>query len=625
MITPVEGTAKIRITLSPELVSFLRGARDLLRRHGLLLTALGLVLLQTAWKASVVAEAYFKEDDFEFMARAVESGLSWDYLTRVHYGQFMPGGFLLAWVTGRLAPYDWGLASGAVLALHACAGLAVFRMLRVVFGPRPAVIAPLLVFLVAPVTVPALAWWAAGLNTAPLQIALPMAVASHVLYLRTGRARHAAAAAWWTLFGLAFFLKAYAIPLTLFALTAVYFGGPRAALRRHARVWLLYGGTLLAYLALYLFRSVAADAESGRIPAPDDAIGFVWELLAHTFLPTVLGGPWKWFSGTDWAVTSPPGTLVVLSFVVAAVLFAVTVRYRRHAAAAWALLLAYLVVADIAPPLYGRVYLMGAFAGADSRYVADAVPLLALVAALAVLPIVGEAEPYRRPPPSREVVYGLGGLVVGGFTVASLASTAVFAGHLGNERRHSYLREAGRALAAAPADAVVYDRAAPVDVLPPSYRSYALTSRLLGPLATPGRRVQMYRPPASPVGLVFDDAGRLVPVEVKGEKTVPTTPDGCWPASGAAVEVPLRRPVAAGSPPGSPAGTLVRLGYASRVPVRVTLWIGDRSTALGLREGFGKVFFLAPPGVDRVLVTDVPAGSGFCTGDVTVGEAVPAP
>ncbi|WP_433223188.1 hypothetical protein [Microtetraspora malaysiensis] len=621
MITPVEGTAKIRITLSPELVSFLGGTRDLLRRHGLLLTALGLVLLQTAWKASVVAEAFFKEDDFEFMARAAESGLTWDYLTRVHHGQFMPGGFLLTWVTARLAPYGWGPASGTVLALHACAGLAVFRMLRVVFGPRRAVLVPLLVFLVAPVTVPALAWWAAGLNTAPLQIALPMAVASHVLYLRSGRAVHVAAAAGWTLFGLAFFLKAFAIPLVLLALTAVYFGGPRAALRRHARVWLLYGGTLLAYLTLYLVRAAAGDTEGGGVPEADDAVGFVWELVARTFLPTVLGGPWKWFSGGDWAVTSPPGLLVALSFVAVAAMFAGTVRYRRHAAAVWGILLAYVVVADIVPPLYGRVSLVGSFAGSDSRYVADAVPLLALVAALAVLPIAGEAAPYRRALPSREAVYGLGGLLVGGFTVASLASTAVFGGHLGSARRHSYLATAERALVAAPADAVVYDRTAPADVLAPSYGPYALTSRVLGPLAPPELRKRMYRPPASPVGFVFDDAGRLVPAEVKGERTVPTALDGCWPASGAAVEVPIRRPATAAGP----AGTLVRLGYASRVAVRVTLWIGDRSTRLLLREGFGKVFFLVPPGVDRVLVTDVPAGSGFCTGDVTVGEAVPTP
>ncbi|MCC5579828.1 hypothetical protein IMZ11_29805 [Microtetraspora sp. AC03309] len=619
MITPVEGTAKIRITLSPELVSFLGGARDRLRRHGLLITAVLLVLAQTAWKASIVQHAFFKEDDFEFMARALESGLSWEYLTRVHYGQFMPGGFLLAWVTGRVAPYDWGLAAGIVLALHACAGLAVFRMLRVVFGRRPIILVPLLVFLVAPVTVPALAWWAAGLNTVPLQIALPMAVASHVLYLRSGRAVHAVAAAWWTLFGLAFFLKAFAIPFTLFALTAVYFGGTRAALRRHARVWILYGGTLLVYLVLYLYRTVTSDTDGGRFPGLGDAVGFVWELMARTFLPTVLGGPWKWFSGTDWAVTSPPGLLVALSWSVAVALFVVTVRYRRHAAAAWAILLAYIVVADIAPPLYGRVYLIGSFAGADSRYVADAVPLLALVAALAVLPVAGEAAPYRRALPSREVVYGLGGLVVGGFTVASLASAAVFGGHLGNERRVSYLRNAERALAAAPADAVVYDRRVPSDILADSYRSYAFTSRLLGPLASPARRAAMYRPPASPVGLVFDDAGRLAPVEVKGDKTVPTTPDGCWPTSGAAVEVPIRRTSAPVT------GTLVRLGYASRVPVKVTLWIGDRSTGLNLREGFGKMFFLVPPGTDRVLITDVPAGSGFCTGDVTAGEAVPAP
>ncbi|MFB4288209.1 hypothetical protein ACBI99_11255 [Nonomuraea sp. ATR24] len=581
------------------------------RRHGVVLTGVVMVAAALAWKAVLLQHAYFKEDDYEFVARAVESGLSFDYLTRIHFGQFMPGGFLLAWLSARLEPYGWGVAAGGVLVLHAAAGLAVLRMLRVVFGARPAILAPLLVFLLAPITFPALAWWAAALNTVFLQLALPMAVASHWHHLRTGRLRHAVVAAAWVLVGLLGFVKGFAVPLVLLALTAIYFGG----LRRRLAAWLMYAGVLAAFGALYAQRSLAAP-NTGGLPLFDQAASFLWELLGRTFATTVLGGPWKWFAGGDWGVAAPPTALVVLSLLVLALLVVVTGYYRRRAYLAWGLLLGYAVVADALPVLWGRVHLLGSFAGTDTRYVADAAPLLALVVGLVLLPLPGEAEPYRRPLPARERVSGLCGAALGVFAGASLVSVTIFAGYLGADRRHGYIETARAELAKAAPGAVVYDRLVPADVVPGGYRTYSLTSRVLGAMASPRLRARMQDPPAALDGLVFDDLGRLRPVEVAGTELAPRTPDGCWPATGGTVQVPL-----AASPP-RVEGTLIRLGYSARADTEVTLWMGDRPVDVKLRAGLGKVFMVAEPGADRIVLPDLPPG--VCVGAVTPGQAVPA-
>ncbi|MEO3813706.1 hypothetical protein ABGB17_32320, partial [Sphaerisporangium sp. B11E5] len=65
-----------------------------------------LILAGVAGKWFVVREGFFREDDFEFVARAWESGFDLGYLGRVHWGQFMPGGFAVVWGVARVAPYD---------------------------------------------------------------------------------------------------------------------------------------------------------------------------------------------------------------------------------------------------------------------------------------------------------------------------------------------------------------------------------------------------------------------------------------------------------------------------------------------------------------------------------------
>ncbi|RJL30401.1 hypothetical protein [Bailinhaonella thermotolerans] len=579
------------------------------------IAAVALIALQTAAKAFIVSRAYFKEDDYEFLARAAENGLTWDYLGRSHLGQFMPGSFALVWVLARAAPYDWGLVTAVTLALHAAAGLAVYRMLAVVFGRRPLILVPLLVFLAAPVGLPVLTWWAGAINTVPLQIALPMAVAAHVTYLRTGNARHVAHALLWTVFGMVFFLKAAVIPVLLFALSLRRRHGPFRELAAHPRAWAAHGTVLAGYLVLY-FTQQSTSEEIGGIPKLADAAGFVGNLIFRTFMTTVLGGPWGWFGGPDWGVASPPPLMVAVSAAVVAALVAITLVYRRRAWYAWTILLAYLLFVDVPPPLYGRVYLGGAFLGQDTRHVADALPVFALVLGLVLLPVLGEEDPYRRTPPAREIAYGAGSLLLGAFVVSSLVSINNYAERLGAPDREAFIAGARQALAK-PLGQAVFDRKAPDFMLTPGYGEYNLVSRIVGPLATPAQREALYAPPAAPSGVVFDDRGRLVAADIEGEKLTPPGGADCRPEHGGKVEVTLP-PAALGEE-----ARLIRVGTLTKGATRARAEAGRRVLPMNVPDGLGQLYLSV--GGDAVDLRVVKVGRlGFpCVSDVTVGRAVP--
>src|SRR5262249_7060314 len=158
-----------------------------LQRHQVALGGFVLIAAQLAWKAQILSHLYFTQDDFYNLDLASQSPLSWHYLTYVGIGHLMIGPRAIIWAVARISLYDWGLAASVVIVLQACSSLAALRLLRTLFGPRPVILIPLLVYLISPLAVPDLGWWSAALESVTLQLAIFMALNAHVLYLRTGR------------------------------------------------------------------------------------------------------------------------------------------------------------------------------------------------------------------------------------------------------------------------------------------------------------------------------------------------------------------------------------------------------------------------------------------------------
>ena len=147
------------------------------------------LVVHLALRIWLLTRGNFYWDDLVLVGRASTHSLwSWSYLGHDHDGHFMPAAFLVAGVCTHLAPLSWPLAAASLLIGQLLAAAAVARMLVVIAGRVcPAVLAAWLFFLFTPMTVPAFAWWAAGLNSLPMQAGLAWIIADAVLVARGRR------------------------------------------------------------------------------------------------------------------------------------------------------------------------------------------------------------------------------------------------------------------------------------------------------------------------------------------------------------------------------------------------------------------------------------------------------
>ncbi|GII91094.1 hypothetical protein [Sinosporangium siamense] len=644
-----------------------------------LTAAVLLILVAVLWKWVILSDAYFREDDFEYIIRGLENPLDLDYLTRIHWGHLMPGGFAMAWALARVAPYQWELTSAITLAGHALGAFAAFRMLRVLFGTRPAVLVPFAVYLFTPLTLPALSWWAAALNLVPLQIAAPMAITAHVHYLRTGRRHHLYAATGWIAFGLLCFLKAGAIPLLLFGLTVGWFakGRGQAALKdaawRHRAAWALYSVPLALYAILYLSR-LEGSASRVAVTALGDVAEFARRLITETFPTAVTGMTWSWTPvGTgSYAIATPGFLQIALSLGLLAAVVGGSLLRGMSGWQAWALLTVYLICADVMPIALGRLnpdYV--GLAGAETRYLADAAFVFMLCLALAYLPTsdeqdtqaaeagslptdplpavgIGIADTSPGPVPATQVsaaapntpralrslrpalrLRELGprvrrravpivaaGLAV--FGVSSLWSGVRLMDEVDGGKARRYLDTVRAELADASHDIDIFDRLVPSELATPLFGIYAHTSRVLAPLAKPIHRRTMRSQPPSDQPYVIDDEGKLTPMGIWG--TVRKPPSGsCWPQVGDTARIPIGGMSASGE-----TTYIVKLEVVANREVLLQVRLGQGSTiSTVMPKDRNTTTFGITGGGGELRVTSDTVGARFCVTAATVGFAVP--
>src|SRR5258708_22103308 len=122
------------------------GSARWVRTNPVILAAVVLILAQLWWKAYLLSRFYFRQDDFLLLDRAVSHGLSLNSLFSFNGGHLRPGGLVVFWLMTRLSPYDWLLASIVTIAALAAAGVPMLPPLLILFGRRPAIPFPLLIF-----------------------------------------------------------------------------------------------------------------------------------------------------------------------------------------------------------------------------------------------------------------------------------------------------------------------------------------------------------------------------------------------------------------------------------------------------------------------------------------------
>ncbi|MDP9862677.1 MULTISPECIES: hypothetical protein [Streptosporangium] len=602
----------LRITL-PGWLAALRGP--------VLPAAVALIVASLVLRALILRDSYFVEDDLLFVGNAYENDLTLDYVTRVHKGHFMPGAIALTWVLSRIAPYDWLLVAAVTLAAQALLGVLALRLLRTLFGTRPAILPPLALLLFSPLTVPAFGWWAAAVNAVPLQLVLVLALTAQVRFTRGEGARYGRHALAWCVAGMAFSTKGVFVAFLLYALTTAFLrnretGWVRSMCRearRHWRLWSVHVMVVAAYTIVYLARMGTAPGEGASVPDPDVAVDLVSRLLGRTFPSGAVGGPVTWAPVTPTGgLAGPSDAVVALSWTVLAALLAVTVVHRRRALRAWIVLAGYLLFADAVPTVIARGGHV-ALVGAETRYVADAAVVLAVCLGLALLPVKGEDGAYRRALPARAPLVLVAGLTTGAYLVLSVISTVTYRETLSGERVRAYLDTAAAQLAAAPDNVVIYPTPLPGDIVLSWNGDRRLSSRLLAPLARPAVRVRMAHPEPTEDARVFNRDGKLVRMKVFGFFAARTEDQLCLPVANGAAAFPDALSF------GGPA-TAGALAYSADRPVSVTVEVGQERIVLNLRKTPGGLIHFPVTAVSRGMriVMDDPTAP-VCLAAVALG------
>ncbi len=605
------------------------GAAGRVRKNSVITAGIALIAAQAAWKAYLLSHFYFRQDDFELMDHALSSGFTVRYLFTIGPEQLAPAGRAVTWLLVRVSLYDWTLASAVTIVLLAAASLAMLRLLLLLFGSRPAILIPLIIFLFTPLTLPGLSFWTTTLLWLPLQLTMILAISSHIRYIRSGSTSHAVAAAAWLGAGMLFDELGVLVPVLVFALTSAYFTPGRwwraaiQSLRQYRRAWAIYGAVAVGYLVVFLIRLPTSIQQPTSPPTFASVLTLASTMLRVGFVPAAMGGPWHWSApGGDYGYAVQTPVLTQGCWVLALLVVGASLRYRRRALRAWAMLAGWILAADLFPVVLSRLTeLPPARLGADLHYVADSAPVLALCVGLACWPVPGEEQPYRVARPGSVPVAVATFTLLGSFLLGSFWSGAAYVRETSSTVARSYIAHARVALARAPTGTVIVTSDTPARVMFARFLGTAAqTSRVLGPLAPKDSRIRFTAAPAGAIRnlVIFSYGGVLRPaVDVGVTSVSPAGKAGCWPLQPQPTRIPLRASLFR-------YGWIVKLRYAGpATTMRLRLGTAVRDVVLPA----GKLDLYVPVvgGGSAVLVRRLTAGPPACISSLTVGLLQSAP
>ncbi|MGW0049232.1 hypothetical protein [Nocardia cyriacigeorgica] len=574
-----------------------------------LLAAVALIVGQLVLRGWVAGSGYFYWDDLILIGRAGSHALwSPDLLFYDHDGHFMPAAFATAWLVTAIAPLSWAGPVVTMLVLQAAASVAVLRMLVVLLGTRRIVLVPLAFYLFCPVTVPAFAWWAAALNSLPLQCALAWVIADAVLLVRTGRRRYAISGVAALAVGLLFFEKAVIVPATAFAVAALsrYVVGERgvirAVARRGAPLWIGSGLVLGCWLVAYLAVVDIAYARS----QPSEIPGLLHSATSLGVVPTVVGGPWsweRWVPAAPWA--TPSQVLVVLSWLALAAIVGWSIRSRPRAAAVWLTVLVYLGVALIPVGLArGGPHTVDELMQ-SLRYLADLAVVLTAAGALLVSARPRATERTSRPSAAAVL------MLTAAFVMSSVWSTITFVRSWSEGTTERYLTTVAAELGTL--HAPLLEQEVPWTVLNPTAYPQNLASRVLAPVTGPDTFAD-----STPRLRMITDTGDIVDAQVWWNRSIRPGP---VPGCGYRVQGPAPVRLDLDGPMLSHKWT-VQLNYLAGRDGTVTLGFehGDR-VAVPVQKGLHTVFVRVIGSGEALRIAATTPGLDLCVASGPVGVA----
>ncbi|WP_454792553.1 hypothetical protein [Mycolicibacterium lutetiense] len=579
--------------------------------------AAALIALHLVVRAVLAFGGYFYWDDLILIGRAgTQNLLSPSYLFDDHDGHVMPAAFLVSGAVTRVAPFSWVLAAVSLVVMQLLASLALLRALWVILGWRPVLLIPLTFALFTPLALPGFAWWAAGLNTLPMQAALAWVVAEAVLLVRTGAARHAVFGVLVFFGGLLFFEKAAVIPFVAFAVVALlgYVTGTfgvRDVWRRGVRLWVGCLALTVAWIGVYL---VVVDQKRWSFD-----LAMTWDLLSRSFthgiVPGIVGGPWswqRWAPASPWA--TPPVSVMVLGWVVLVVAVAVVLVRKARIWPVLVVALGYAVACQIPIYLMRSSRFTALELAQTLRYLPDLVVVLALLAA------VGFCAPNRDSrfasylSASRARTLACAGVAVL-FVASSLYSTFTFLKVWQDNPVPAYLNNARASLASTSSAAPLLDQEVDPLILQRVAAPENLASHMFA-LASPRPEFAS----ATTDLRMFDRTGTLLPAKVTWVRTIvegPAPKCGFLVQPDEPVVMPLDGPLL-------PADWTAEINYLANSDGSLTMALAEGpEVKVPVRPGLNRVFVRLPGAGQSISVQANTAALSVCISPGPVGFLAP--
>ncbi|GAA4738683.1 hypothetical protein [Gordonia alkaliphila] len=594
------------------------------------LGAIVLIVAQLVVRVVLVARGDFYWDDLIIIGRASSSPiLSWEYLGHSHDGHFMPGAFLLAGITTVLAPLQWWLPALTLVLLQLLASLAVWRMIRIVVGRSAragiGALVALGFYLFVPMTVSAYVWWAAGLNTLPMQAAMAFIVGNAVLLVRENddprrRRNLVIASVIAFVVALTFFEKSlFILPVAAVAALLVVRMQPgvgtgdyrssalTVTFTRARALWAWLSGVFVVWVVIFLSVSTAT--------AGSHSLGQMWKLVSRSLnsaiVPSTVGGPWEW---DRWIPSPPMGFPAVWMIVAGWVLIAgaaVWAWQTRRGAVSIVVCAALYAVAAQLPVMWNRSSEATALELAQTmRYLPDTALVFALAMALvAASPARGAHGAPAAPHPAARAGVLAGAVVI---LVSALVSTAAFSTSWQRDPTGAYLATAQASLAEH-SDLVMFDQALPLEVLTPVAYPNNQISRVFGRLDDRPRFGDH-----TDKLMVLDEKGSMVPGGVSPMREVA-------PSEGTCADPGLtERTRLALSGPLIEWRWTVSLSYCANRDGEIGVSLGGRELRVPVRAGLHPVYFQLGGHGEHLTVRPLTDGLALHTGAGRVGEPIVA-
>jgi hypothetical protein len=336
---------------------------------------------------------YFYLDDVDMSAEAAKDPFSWHYLTLPLNDHLTPGLRAVYWLVAHFAPYDNGVTVLGRVLVQAVATVLMGYLLGQLVGPGRAALLGLGLYAFSPLLVPSLLSLSSGVNLLPTHVGILFLLVMHVRYESTRRRKYAVLGAFGALLALVFWEKAVLSIALAPLLTFLYLstGGLRArfaALVRSWPAWLAYAAAPVVFFVYFLLGPYGSHGSS---PHLGDVWSIIWDVWLHSLAPSLVGGPWHWFSTKIvYYSASSPGWIATLCGELAVLGLSLLAIWRNGFAAlrAW-ILPAFVLLGTAVLLAAGRFEYVGEILARNFHYFSE----LSIALVLAVVLLLVRVDP----------------------------------------------------------------------------------------------------------------------------------------------------------------------------------------------------------------------------------------